>query len=125
MIRRAPVITRTDALWPPTRLFLCVLVALLQRVRRNVRVVQANSLAGVIEILSDDQSVDVAIVDLGLSGLGGIDGVRHLCTHFPQVRIVVTAMVLRRELIVDCLRRSEERRVGKECVSQCRSRWSP
>src|SRR3546814_5661014 len=25
----------------------------------------------------------------------------------------------------DNLRRSEERRVGKECVSTCRSRWSP
>src|SRR3546814_19137471 len=25
----------------------------------------------------------------------------------------------------DVLRRSEERRVGKECVSTCRSRWSP
>src|SRR3546814_1131377 len=25
----------------------------------------------------------------------------------------------------DHLRRSEERRVGKECVSTCRSRWSP
>src|SRR3546814_13718077 len=24
-----------------------------------------------------------------------------------------------------CDRRSEERRVGKECVSTCRSRWSP
>src|SRR3546814_4191635 len=24
-----------------------------------------------------------------------------------------------------CLDRSEERRVGKECVSTCRSRWSP
>src|SRR3546814_12172222 len=24
-----------------------------------------------------------------------------------------------------CYRRSEERRVGKECVSTCRSRWSP
>src|SRR3546814_4925268 len=24
-----------------------------------------------------------------------------------------------------CSRRSEERRVGKECVSTCRSRWSP
>src|SRR3546814_5063841 len=24
-----------------------------------------------------------------------------------------------------CLLRSEERRVGKECVSTCRSRWSP
>src|SRR3546814_19661449 len=30
---------------------------------------------------------------------------------------------LRREGIM--LRRSEERRVGKECVSTCRSRWSP
>src|SRR3546814_11513413 len=26
---------------------------------------------------------------------------------------------------VDSLSRSEERRVGKECVSTCRSRWSP
>src|SRR3546814_18551080 len=25
----------------------------------------------------------------------------------------------------DLLNRSEERRVGKECVSTCRSRWSP
>src|SRR3546814_11266364 len=31
------------------------------------------------------------------------------------------------ELIFDILnnKRSEERRVGKECVSKCRSRWSP
>src|SRR3546814_15239836 len=26
---------------------------------------------------------------------------------------------------VDAMRRSEESRVGKECVSTCRSRWSP
>src|SRR3546814_18569587 len=25
----------------------------------------------------------------------------------------------------DCAERSEERRVGKECVSTCRSRWAP
>jgi DNA-binding NarL/FixJ family response regulator len=80
------------------------LVALLQRIRRNVRAEQASSLAGVIEILSGDPTVEIAIVDLGLSGLGGIDGVRHLRTHFPQVRIVVTAIALRRDLIVDCLR---------------------
>src|SRR3546814_18953370 len=29
------------------------------------------------------------------------------------------------ELILRLLSRSEERRVGKECVSTCRSRWSP
>src|SRR3546814_20829787 len=27
--------------------------------------------------------------------------------------------------LVGAIRRSEERRVGKECVSTCRSRWSP
>src|SRR3546814_14899165 len=27
--------------------------------------------------------------------------------------------------LLPCLRRSEERRVGKECVSPCSSRWSP
>ena len=26
---------------------------------------------------------------------------------------------------IPCATRSEERRVGKECVSTCRSRWSP
>src|SRR3546814_12290239 len=29
------------------------------------------------------------------------------------------------EAVADRARRSEERRVGKECVSTCRSRWSP
>src|SRR3546814_8284242 len=29
------------------------------------------------------------------------------------------------EMLERCAVRSEERRVGKECVSTCRSRWSP
>src|SRR3546814_11376204 len=29
------------------------------------------------------------------------------------------------ELLAPIAKRSEERRVGKECVSTCRSRWSP
>src|SRR3546814_18355268 len=28
-------------------------------------------------------------------------------------------------LVPEAVQRSEERRVGKECVSTCRSRWSP
>src|SRR3546814_17516214 len=31
----------------------------------------------------------------------------------------------RRRLLRELQMRSEERRVGKECVSTCRSRWSP
>src|SRR3546814_6233825 len=36
----------------------------------------------------------------------------------PQLRLLVV-------LAIGIVARSEERRVGKECVSTCRSRWSP
>src|SRR3546814_21105915 len=38
-------------------------------------------------------------------------------------RVLIDARAARSE--ADDLRRSEERRVGKACVSTCRSRWSP
>src|SRR3546814_11857385 len=66
---------------------------------------------------------------------------RHLCCDMEveEVRCAATAAVrdssngpefIRRAealgLKIDLLSgRSEERRVGKECVSTCRSRWSP
>src|SRR3546814_17122796 len=51
----------------------------------------------------------------------------HDREHAPRERCV--RWIFRSEfeggiIIVD-LERSEERRVGKECVSTCRSRWSP
>src|SRR3546814_3030464 len=33
--------------------------------------------------------------------------------------------IIRGEVLLGGVQRSEERRVGKECVSTCRSRWSP
>src|SRR3546814_19661764 len=30
-----------------------------------------------------------------------------------------------KKMLLELAKRSEERRVGKECVSTCRSRWSP
>src|SRR3546814_12465579 len=39
-------------------------------------------------------------------------------------RVDVTALADRREFVsAHCIMRSEERRVGKECVSTCRYRW--
>src|SRR3546814_19801810 len=38
---------------------------------------------------------------------------------------VCTEWLDREDFAHDPARRSEERRVGKECVSTCRSRWSP
>src|SRR3546814_21089221 len=36
-----------------------------------------------------------------------------------------TAVLTLKPNVVETLARSDERRVGKECVSTCRSRWSP
>src|SRR3546814_14490125 len=53
------------------------------------------------------------------------DAHRHLDVHIS----VREAIRKDRSVVVNCgsahSERSEERRVGKECVSTCRSRWSP
>src|SRR3546814_12372522 len=51
-------------------------------------------------------------------GGGGKRDARHLGESLLQDRQLA---VLGTEIVT----RSEERRVGKECVSTCRSRWSP
>src|SRR3546814_12875020 len=45
----------------------------------------------------------------------------------PAGRLVAGAGTDRQVTLFNCfvMGRSEERRVGKECVSTCRSRWSP
>src|SRR3546814_6868703 len=54
-----------------------------------------------------------------------------LAIRFPQARTMWTSIRTRwmewdwHGATLFNLRRSEERRVGKECVSTCRSRWSP
>src|SRR3546814_7901163 len=50
----------------------------------------------------------------------GVDGV--VCGHIHTAEMRMIDGVL---YINDGDWRSEERRVGKECVSTCRSRWSP
>src|SRR3546814_3335843 len=46
----------------------------------------------------------------------------RLTTTYGNVAAATVGTIQRRLLEVE---RSEERRVGKECVSTCRSRWSP
>src|SRR3546814_15359709 len=63
--------------------------------------------------------------------VGGIEQ-EHNIVFFPSSAILASmsrwpSVFLARGLwcYADSLERSEERRVGKECVSTCRSRWSP
>src|SRR3546814_7101718 len=80
------------------------------------------------EMRISDWSSDVCSSDLelhlDLSGRRGslkslVDVLNHhlLDAYAAGKRVVV--------IIDEAQERSEERRVGKECVSTCRSRWSP
>src|SRR3546814_18082471 len=57
---------------------------------------------------------------------GSRQGGKLLMTMFDEERLSLAAFdISTAERIYKSNRRSEERRVGKECVSTCRSRWSP
>src|SRR3546814_16599584 len=53
------------------------------------------------------------------------DYARRGCPTRPEQIIVTSGAQNGLTLVLRALTRSEERRVGKECVSTCRSRWSP
>src|SRR3546814_3884090 len=50
---------------------------------------------------------------------------RRLAKDFEHTIASATAWLFIASIQLFTRRRSEERRVGKECVSTCRSRWSP
>ena len=54
-----------------------------------------------------------------------VPGCRHRLVT-PPLRLAMPRWVVDRDFDLSYhLRRSEERRVGKECLRLCRSRWSP
>ena len=64
--------------------------------------------------------VAVAVYLLGKIGIGGASPRWTIAPSLPPDEVLVLDKVL-----IVALGRSEERRVGKECASMCRSRWSP
>src|SRR3546814_2867579 len=75
------------------------------------------------DVCSSDLIVVAAHAGIGLvRRAAGQDlriGGRHMAMGAADQRGAAVAEMAHRHL------RSEERRVGKECVSTCRSRWSP
>ena len=61
-----------------------------------------------------------------LRGLVAIEVGKILANGFSRAANAALDMANRvRGTIDETAKRSEERRVGKECLTQCRSRWSP
>src|SRR3546814_20001987 len=105
MIRRPPRSTRTDTLFPYTTLFRSL--RLVPQMRRHIGLAHLRALpqhffAEIAELL-DAFGKDARLTDICVAGVGGT-GDRRSAFGIGQ--------------------RSEERRVGKECVSTCRSRWA-
>src|SRR3546814_13481432 len=119
MIRRPPRSTRTDTLLPYTTLFRsCTTEA-----------------CGFRDALPDFAGVDAAIIGISKDSVArhekfkakyelpftlASDEDGKVCEAYGTW--VEKSLYGRKYLGID---RSEERRVGKECVSKCRSRWSP
>src|SRR3546814_15229589 len=99
MIRRPPISTRTDTLFPFTTLFRSVVDLAELRLRHD----RADPV---------ERRLGLCLVDSG-----------HL--HRAVVLDVDLGAGLLADLADHLAARSEERGVGNECVSMCRSRWSP
>src|SRR3546814_15192831 len=106
MIRRPPRSTRTDTLFPYTTLFRSAMMAVADA---NVTLI----LTGNGDVLEPTDGVAA----IGSGGNFALAAARALADYEEDAeKIVRRAMQIAAE-------RSEERRVGKECVSTCRSRW--
>src|SRR3546814_15069730 len=108
MIRRPPRSTRTDTLFPYTTLF-----------RSCPQIGQPFSARTSLEHMGVGTPIDARMI-------ARPSPVKVFDARRPKgiERSAHQRGVVWRRLDVDPYR-SEERRVGKECVSTCRSRWSP
>src|SRR3546814_15194064 len=108
MKRRPPISTRTDTLFPYTTLFRSARVPLVV----SAQVDAADVLCGCIALVDLEDGNNLGRVQWHVKAIANT---RRRAQQVGQVR---------RIRVLDD-HRSEERRVGKECVSTCRSRWSP
>src|SRR3546814_12419226 len=119
MIRRPPRSTRTDTLFPYTTLF---------RSPQGRRRPAMNNDGRIDSPASATRSPKRPSGGDDIVGL-----LQHLTsqgTHLAQEQVKLVQAEVRAGIedlkaAIGAMLRSEERRVGKECVSTCRSRWSP
>src|SRR3546814_12941293 len=72
--------------------------------------------AHVSEVLRSANFADKTVINISASDMGDIDALKAYADSF--------AMAIRHAAAPYIARGSEARRVGKECVSTCRSRWA-
>src|SRR3546814_11683998 len=114
MIRRPPISTRTDTLFPYTTLFRSP-----QNFFRTRASVRDYSSAPVPSAVIEEA------VELALHSPSVCNRQASYVYCLQSREIIDRALSLQNGNRGFGHERSEERRVGKECVSTCRARWSP
>src|SRR3546814_11931537 len=113
MIRRPPRSTRTDTLFPYTTLFRAYLASKgIKPTKAKLRDLRDEIEGQVRTYLTDRASYAVLEPDARTQATM-LRGTRPGSVEGELIRFIMQ------------FKRSEERRVGKECVSTCRYRWSP
>src|SRR3546814_11233427 len=111
MIRRPPRSKRTDTLFPYTTLFRSVFYV----AGFSINTLTLFGLVLAIGLLVDDAIVVVENVERVMEENPDMSPRDATIQSMGEIQVALIAIALR----------SEERRVGKECVSRCRSRWQP
>src|SRR3546814_16439543 len=98
--------------------------------RRSIDLLEnAKDKIGFNRILSDDRVAKVSVVGVGMKSHAGVASTmfRALADRSINIQAISTSEIKVSVLIEqdEIELRSAERRVGKECVSTCRTRWSP
>src|SRR3546814_11082102 len=126
MIRRPPRSTRTDTLFPYTTLFrsyFSLTVGQIDTLAAPERIRRGMGQYPIPLVILARLAVDLDYQRRGLGFSLLQDAIRRTLAIAEQagIRALLTHPI---DAEAEAFR-SEERRVGKECVSTCRSRWSP
>src|SRR3546814_14133614 len=114
MIRRPPRSTRTDTLFPYTTLFRSMSLIWL-----GALALPAQALGGLLALMALATVSATAMIYASLRTVRAWHDWRVLPVY------LLYALLSGGLIVMTLLSRSDERRVGKECGSPCRSRWSP
>src|SRR3546814_14219915 len=122
MIRRPPRSTRTDTLFPYTTLFRSSAESFAALRRRHDAVLIATGVYKARDIKAPGVGLRNIFPAMDFLTASNRKGLGDRVPAFDDGTLDANGKAV---VVIGGGDRSEERRVGKECVSTCRSRWSP
>src|SRR3546814_16769116 len=115
MIRRPPRSTRTDTLFPYTTLF---------RSEATDLVTKGYDIANYVKPLAEG-TIRTTMPPVVTNTMSNAVELAQAALDEENSKLDIAQLRCNQSTEDAALSRSEERRVGKECVSTCRSRWPP